>query len=1094
MNIAVKSIIIAVAVFMMMPHCFATQTGFGGTSGGTSVSSTNTMALGPDSGFQSSQALSVSGSAVMVSTTELSGGPGEWVNQYHQADSGSYHASAYAYMDPTKVTQFTYSCNPSTTQSSASIKQHVNAGNARDLVYGGYAYNQKDYAAVQVSGEADLIDYYNELYAGKTKVSAWQSFTGTGLNLIALSWAENGNLKGEAPDHTWFDALNNTGGFTSFNPGPMTFGATYGVSTLQAAYFGNAEITSPYSSQAKVESGKATSGQDSVVQSADFAAFGGAAAKGTLAKTDANGFSSDTSISISGAAAEDATGLRYSGSASSESKSQSTNQRLDAESDDWIGALSLAGRLNAVYDSNSETATAVAHLAGQGGYLEDAITGNNGIKTSAYVADKEAGASQSADVGSADQAIFAGLAGAINGCLDDGIIKGEVLGAVTGVQVEDNYGSITYSANSKVNAASRIKSGSASASQALKAEATEGVNALSGAAYLNLGRLNIDSLDISDLDTVDISVPSIYGSGQYAALYETLWGKKGYSSSASIDGSGATSKQDADVASAPYGTFGGLSAAASGSHDDSGIINAELLGAVSGVTFENDITGTPITYSASSRVNTASQVSRSSASASQSVTNVDTTDEMNALSGAAYLKAANLDIANLLTDGTINGYGSAQFATLEDDATWGKKGYTSSASVDGSAASSKQNADISSAEHGMFYGGFLAGSYNNAGDIANGWILDGVAAASVESGKTISYSGSSKVTSATKASAVAGSASQTLNAQSSDYAGTRTYADLNSVTNWDSVKNTGTMTSYSIGGESDLSGASMGKGGLQSKVDIADGAAPTFTQSADVVSADEGSFDGGLSFNGIKSTDSTLDHQSFESDYGAGFSDGKGITYSSKSSIESPLKVSSTSVSAEQTLNFKSVSGAGKGASVSASRDLGDIASSFDYNADCSASVESVPMASASISGTDAVSATGKQAKASQSLTAAGNEINRHLEAGETNSSGTVYFVDAQSTIITEDAKNGKLNTLSGSSTATVNVGSGATLNGKWTGYVAQDLVYNPGHINFGRYVEARNYRGDNKNVIETLYSYSGGFTKSFTESASVTDKTASAA
>lgn len=806
MNKAMKWIIIAAAVFLMVPHSFAAVTGFGGESAGQSVSSISTMSLGQDSSFMSNQVLShMSGSSSLSSGVYFtSGGPGiptGWVNQSHQADSGNYHAAAYAYMDPSKATSITYQCTPTTTATSAAITQDVTASDARNLTFGGYAYNLNDYAAVQISGEADTINYHNAMSSTKTLVSASQTFSGTGCNLSAYAWAERGNIANE--NLTPLNILNTSTGYLGFIPGPRTDNATYLFATRQTAAFYNGTIAS-YSSQAQLASNTAastaaTSSQTASVSSANFTYFSGEAAKGTLNKYVINQWTRDSYLAESNAQVTNGTGITYSGSASSALTNQSSSQNLKAASSQFISAYSGAGRFLDTFNPTSNAQSMNDYYARQNAFLINATTGNNGYKSGSYISGgTNAVAWQSANIPSANFSIFNGYAEAGIGTLARNISNGEWIGAEEDTFVK-NGTTMSYNARSQATGAGSVSKETVSVTQTLKAKSSEHMNSYADAYYENDNNYDI----VNDTGTI-----IDYGAGQGAfEIDNATWGKNGYTNSASISGAGktsgtASSSQAADISSAKYSEFDGGSGGEV-YNNASGLINSEYIDSDAGADAEN---GKAINYQANSQFAmassgkiSASTLSANSAHAADQTLKATSADAADAWAHVYYENDANWDMND--KTGTMSTYELDQRVGLSN-VKLGANGIGSSITLakvtsnQGITPTASLTAEILSADSASFEGGVQADNDVAGVNTDDYTRLYGDSSTYVDMGKNLKYTASSTAANPLQISTGSVSATQTAsNLNSKSFTSNTT--EREAMAGWDSYHNdttAGTIT------------------------------------------------------------------------------------------------------------------------------------------------------------------------------------------------------------------------------------------------------------------------------------------------------------
>lgn len=896
MSIAIRSIIMALAIFTLVQQSFAITTGFGGESGAGSVSSWSIMSLGSDANFRNNQVMSLlpSGSH-LTSKYSFTNLDGAWVNQYHQADSGIYHVAAYAYMDSDKVTTFDYSFTPSTTPTSASISEDLTAENARNLVYGGFAYNPTDYAAVQLVGKSDAIKYHNYMFSGSTGVSAQQSFSGTGCNLTANSWAERGNWINESKNPTSFNILNDTGGFSQWIRArrPNLDNATLALFAGQRAIFKNATVSS-YDIRASLVSNVAAANQSANISSANRTFLSGRALKGIAIKKVYNKSSSDSYLAQSGADIFNGTGIKYSGSTISTSTNQSTTQKLNVASDESISIQSHAGYRKNSSDPDNKTFRLISgYGVNQNAFFVNATMGKNGYQSASYVNGLTATAIQSANITSANYTEFYGDAGNGNNATVRNITNGEEIGAKASAHITGGR-MMLYSAKSTITSASPISKSTASASQTFNARSSKQIDAESETGY-DIGT----NWDIVNMTGTHYG----YGARQIASLNNTTLAKNGYQSSASINGATATATatQYANISNTSLAHFEG------GIRNDKdttigNILNAE--GTWAG-TNADIINGTKITYSAKAIVTSANPISKSTASVNQTLL-AKFGNYTDISSHAGYHSASNWDLVN--KTGTMSDYGASQDAVF-NNTTFGKTGYQNLASINGLTITGTQSADVLATENALFNGGSRNGknSISNTliGIITNNEDIGTYAQAHVQMGKAVTYSARSAITSASTIGGSSASITQTLNAKSSKLTDIDTGAGYGVGTTFISVNGTGPQSHYDVHQSAWFNNATWGPKGYQSSATIGSGTA-TDTQSADVSAADVASFNG-MAETGKSTPDPNIDnHEGMGAGDNAYIMNGKAIVYSAKSTVTNAKTISTSSASATQTLNAKS--------------------------------------------------------------------------------------------------------------------------------------------------------------------------------------------
>ena len=199
-NIKTMVILTIIAALMFVPHAVAVvEVGFG-----TPYVSAGSSIIGPGIYFDQENMI-IGGNELSLESiggsSSTGSGSGQ-LAQYWQAQSpnGKYIAASYAYLGDSGA--YSYKFVPSSTTSSASVKGHVAAIDADDILFGGFAYNGISFAAVDLVGDyADFITYDNALSASKSKVSAEQTFTAEGAENFKIgAYAAKGTFDPPVPE------------------------------------------------------------------------------------------------------------------------------------------------------------------------------------------------------------------------------------------------------------------------------------------------------------------------------------------------------------------------------------------------------------------------------------------------------------------------------------------------------------------------------------------------------------------------------------------------------------------------------------------------------------------------------------------------------------------------------------------------------------------------------------------------------------------------------------------------------------------------------------------------------------------------------
>jgi hypothetical protein len=273
------------------------------------------MNLGKEDAISAEKTLSFDGDASIASSGSLQLASAGWQNEYASWKADERMAATYAFMN--KPSSYTYSSNGGVCSCGSLVAlESVTATNAENLLFGGFAYNKNDYAAVQIKGRADKISYSNLVGATLSKAVASQSFSADGVDLKSWSWAERGDHSNEIQSKT--DVENAFEGHKDLGP---LGGTALDMSIEQMASFTKGYIKS-YSSYAISNANSPYVTQSATLKSADSAEFNGAAKIGDDDKV----FTSGNALVTGGA------GLTYSGKAQNSNGKLTTTQSLKGDS------------------------------------------------------------------------------------------------------------------------------------------------------------------------------------------------------------------------------------------------------------------------------------------------------------------------------------------------------------------------------------------------------------------------------------------------------------------------------------------------------------------------------------------------------------------------------------------------------------------------------------------------------------------------------------------------------------------------------------------------------------------------------------------
>ncbi|MDD4163255.1 MAG: hypothetical protein PHW87_12330, partial [Methanothrix sp.] len=521
-----------IAAMMFLPHAVAQiEVGFG-----TPYASAASVITGPGIYFDQYNMV-IGGNELSLESiggAAATGSGSGQLAQYWQAQSpnGKYIAASYAYLKDSGA--YSYKFVPSSTTSSASVTGHVAATDADDILFGGFAYNGKAFASVDLVGDyADFIKYDNALSASKSKVSAEQTFTAEGAENFKIgAYAAKGTFDPEVPEAGLPESLSLTdnpdlaaGQFATITGGDIkSYTSSASVSDTTASASQKAAIT------------EVTPGEDNIENpipaEAQFWGFSWQSNPKTGISVGAKTYTDIWGADVGEVDAETLGNVGYNAKATSTSKGTASASQDDikAEGAEYFNADAWSDRGEGLYVlafaapyidllppvAAGPTSTPVSSLyANQYSWLYD----ENGMviksyKSSASVDEKTATASQSLSTkGTANEAGFYGNAGR------SGIDKYTYAGTNDYL-----YGGkdIIYNAKSTGTA-----SGSASASQDLKAG-------------------NVASFYGSDYayDSYYYDSGKYLGSSQYASLSSPLGVDiTSYKSSSSVDAKTATSSQ-----------------------------------------------------------------------------------------------------------------------------------------------------------------------------------------------------------------------------------------------------------------------------------------------------------------------------------------------------------------------------------------------------------------------------------------------------------------------------------------------------------------------------------------------------------------------
>lgn len=304
------------------PQALAVTSGFGGSSMEGSATVSNSMALGKDDTFSAQDTISFSDGIFSESSGRYKLNGAGWANKYHEwKTADGRKAAVYAYMD--KPASYDYSSRGGICSCGSLVGlESIKADNANNILFGGFAYNKKDYAAVQTVGSADNIIYSNLVGAKSSKAVASQDLKGDGMNLEVFSWTERGDFENEIAKKEDVENVWNDGNGV-LHKGPFDLDSD--LFAYQDAVIKEGTIKS-YSSSASLSGNTATSSQSANILNADSVEFSGSA-KGV--SNYKNTMDMDTTV-------EGGDKTIYSSKSQSAGGKVTASQKLDAKKADKI--------------------------------------------------------------------------------------------------------------------------------------------------------------------------------------------------------------------------------------------------------------------------------------------------------------------------------------------------------------------------------------------------------------------------------------------------------------------------------------------------------------------------------------------------------------------------------------------------------------------------------------------------------------------------------------------------------------------------------------------------------------------------------------
>lgn len=267
-------LVVTLTFLMLAPQALALTSSFGGSSNSGSTDKSESMILRSSDSFASQDTLSFGSGVSMDSsgTVSLESEDGS-VKEYHDVVSGKLYAATYAYMD--EPGSYSYSYSKSASASAVKMSEKLTATDATHLLYGGFAYNDKNYAAVQVWGDAGSVNYQNSLSATDSRARASQSLSAVDADLDIASWAERGNKGNEAQNQETIEANLND---ERYGPAPLGDDTVLDLAAEQQAHI--VGTIKSHKSDASIDSGAATASQSADIPEAMETSFYGGSARG----------------------------------------------------------------------------------------------------------------------------------------------------------------------------------------------------------------------------------------------------------------------------------------------------------------------------------------------------------------------------------------------------------------------------------------------------------------------------------------------------------------------------------------------------------------------------------------------------------------------------------------------------------------------------------------------------------------------------------------------------------------------------------------------------------------------------------------------
>jgi hypothetical protein len=284
------------------------------------------MMLGKDDAFSAQDTISFGGGIMAESSGIYALNGAGWANKYSEwTTTDGRKAAVYAYMD--KPASYEYSVRGGICSCGSLVAlESIKADGANNILFGGFAYNQKDYAAVQTVGSADKIIYSNLVGAKSSKAVASQDLSGDGVNLKVFSWTERGDFENEIVNEAGVKKV-----WSGESPkGPYDLDSD--LFSSQGAVIEEGTIKS-YSSSASLSGNTAATSQSADVLNAGSAQFFG----------HAKGVSKYRNTAGIDARVEGGEETIYSAKLQSASGKVTASQTIDARKADMIGHSAYAG-------------------------------------------------------------------------------------------------------------------------------------------------------------------------------------------------------------------------------------------------------------------------------------------------------------------------------------------------------------------------------------------------------------------------------------------------------------------------------------------------------------------------------------------------------------------------------------------------------------------------------------------------------------------------------------------------------------------------------------------------------------------------------